>query len=110
MVTNREKVSINRPEDIRYILDHLADLETQSPELDGMLDLKKIGVAGHSFGAYTTLAVAGATVNLPHAQPLSFNDIRPLAFIALSPQGDVSGNIPFSSGTPGPGFSGPFWS
>jgi predicted dienelactone hydrolase len=90
MVTNRENF-INRPEDIRYILDHLADLETQSPELDGMLDLKKIGVAGHSFGAYTTLAVAGATVNLPHAQPLSFNDIRPLAFIALSPQGDVSG-------------------
>jgi predicted dienelactone hydrolase len=84
---------INRPEDISFILDHLGDIEAMDPALEGLFDLKRVGVAGHSFGAYTTLAVAGAVVSLPGEKPRLFNDPRPLAFIALSPQGDESGEF-----------------
>jgi predicted dienelactone hydrolase len=82
---------INRPLDISFILDHLSDIETMDPALNGLFDVKRVGVAGHSFGAYTTLAVAGAVVSLPGEKSQLFNDPRPLAFIALSPQGDETG-------------------
>ncbi len=82
---------INRPADISFILDHLSDIEAMDPNLSGLFDVKRVGVAGHSFGAYTTLAVAGAVVSLPGARPQIFNDPRPQAFIALSPQGDETG-------------------
>ncbi|HET9870243.1 MAG TPA: acetylhydrolase [bacterium] len=82
---------IDRPQDISFVLDHLAQVEGMDPELDGLFDLKRVGVAGHSFGAYTTLAVAGAVVSLKGQKPRSFRDPRPLAFIALSPQGDEPG-------------------
>jgi predicted dienelactone hydrolase len=81
----------NRPMDISFILDHLPDIEAMDPKLTGLFDVKRVGVAGHSFGAYTTLAVAGAVVSLPGEKPQLFNDPRPLAFIALSPQGDETG-------------------
>ncbi len=82
---------INRPADISFILDHLSDIEAMDPNLSGLFDVKRVGVAGHSFGAYTTLAVAGAVVSLPGEKPQIFNDPRPQAFIALSPQGDGTG-------------------
>jgi predicted dienelactone hydrolase len=34
-------------------------LDATTPPLQGRLDLQRVGVAGHSFGAYTTLAIAG---------------------------------------------------
>jgi predicted dienelactone hydrolase len=90
MVTRPENF-VNRPQDIRFILDHLEDIEGMDPALAGLFDLKKVGVAGHSFGAYTTLAVAGAVVSLKDQKPQIFNDPRPMAFIAMSPQGDETG-------------------
>ncbi|HVM33714.1 MAG TPA: alpha/beta fold hydrolase, partial [bacterium] len=82
---------VDRPEDVTFVLDHLGQIEAMDPALTGLFDLKKIGVAGHSFGAYTTLAVAGAVVSLPGEKPQLFNDPRPIAFAALSPQGDEAG-------------------
>ena len=44
----------------------------EGQKLAGRLDLKKLGMAGHSFGAWTTLAIAGQKSDLPIArQPLA---------------------------------------
>jgi predicted dienelactone hydrolase len=52
---------INRPKDISFVLDELTRLnETQ---FQGKLNLESVGMAGHSFGGYTALAVAGAKLN-----------------------------------------------
>lgn len=63
-----------RPRDVAFALDRLAALAQASPSLRRKLDLTRIGVAGHSLGAWTSLTVVGA----PHADP------RPRAVLALS--------------------------
>lgn len=53
--------AINRPLDIRFTIDQLTARNTDAAfVLHGQLDLSRIGVAGHSFGAFTTMAIAGA--------------------------------------------------
>ena len=79
----------NRPEDISFIIDSLARVETFAPQLSGKLDLQHIGVGGHSFGAYTASLVAGTTILLPGKDaPQSFADKRVSAVVMLSPQGE----------------------
>lgn len=51
--------SINRPIDVSFAIDQLTHLQGQEGPLQGRLDLKRIAVAGHSFGAFTALAVVG---------------------------------------------------
>ncbi len=52
---------IERPLDVKQVID---ELERRSKtDLAGRLDLAQIGVIGHSFGGYTALAAAGATLN-----------------------------------------------
>jgi len=53
---------INRPLDIRYLLDELEALAAQDPFWQ-RLNLEQVGIMGHSFGGYTALAVAGAPLN-----------------------------------------------
>ena len=57
---------INRPLDISYVIDklELRNLE----QFDGQLALDKVGVFGHSFGGYTALAVAGATIDFDNLE------------------------------------------
>ena len=57
---------INRPKDISFVIDEL-ERRNQS-EFGGRLDLQNVGVAGHSFGGYTVLAVAGATIDFDYLQ------------------------------------------
>ncbi len=79
----------NRPKDISFILDSLTHVEDFAPQLAGRLDLRHIGVAGHSFGAYTAALVGGTTVLLPGASGAqSFADNRVSAVVLLSPQGE----------------------
>ena len=52
---------IARPQDITYTLDELEKRNQQ--EFAGKLDLENVGIFGHSFGGYTALAVAGATID-----------------------------------------------
>ncbi len=79
----------NRPEDISFIIDSLAHVETFAPQLVGKLDLHHIGVGGHSFGAYTASLIGGTTIVLPgKAAPQSFADKRVSAVVLLSPQGE----------------------
>lgn len=54
---------IDRPLDIKYLLDQLATLNQFDPALMGRFNLKQVGVVGQSFGGYTALALAGAKIN-----------------------------------------------
>ncbi|MFM8295324.1 MAG: alpha/beta hydrolase [Microcystaceae cyanobacterium] len=52
---------IDRPKDISFVLDELERRNAQ--EFGNRLNLKAVGVAGHSFGGYGALAVGGAEIN-----------------------------------------------
>jgi predicted dienelactone hydrolase len=78
-----------RPRDVSFVLDSLAHVARFAPQLAGKLDLAHVGVAGHSFGAYTAALIGGTTIHLPGKQePQSFADRRAVAIVLLSPQGE----------------------
>lgn len=52
---------VDRPLEISILLDELE--RRNCSEFDGRLKLDEVGVMGYSFGAYTALALAGATIN-----------------------------------------------
>jgi len=52
---------INRPLDVKYLLDELQRLNFSDPSWQ--LDLQHVGAIGQSFGGYTVLALAGAPLN-----------------------------------------------
>ena len=59
---------INRPLDIKFLLDELTRLSQLNPLFRGKLSTQEVGVIGQSFGGYTALALAGATLNFPQLQ------------------------------------------
>ena len=56
--------ALNRPQDVSFAIDELAKLNATNSPLRQRLDLDRIGMAGHSFGAHTTLIIAGETMPL----------------------------------------------
>ncbi len=86
MVTDKANL-VNRPKDITFVLNSLPQLEELVPPLKGHMDPTRVGVGGHSFGAYTSMAVAGVKVYPASGGPLGFEDTRAEAFLVLSPQG-----------------------
>ncbi|NJL69410.1 MAG: alpha/beta hydrolase [Microcoleus sp. SM1_3_4] len=54
---------VNRPLDVKDLLDYLANLAANNPAYRGQLDLQRVGIIGQSFGGYTALALAGAGIN-----------------------------------------------
>lgn len=74
----------NRPQDVSFVIDRLT--RAGSPF---RVDPSRIGVAGHSFGASTAMAVGGMKVDLGDTagSPRSFTDPRVGAVVAMSPQG-----------------------
>jgi predicted dienelactone hydrolase len=81
-----------RVKDIPAVLDQLARWNAEKGHpLHGRLDLKRVGMSGHSFGAMTTQAVSGQSFGL--AGPI-YTDRRIKAAIAFSPSsprvGDAS--------------------
>jgi predicted dienelactone hydrolase len=85
--TQKDQNLSDRPLDISFVIDSLPVIETQVSDLQGRMDPTHIGVAGHSFGAYTALAVAGAPVHFSDGSARSFRDNRVTCFEALSPPG-----------------------
>jgi predicted dienelactone hydrolase len=78
----------SRPGDISFVIDSLPQIEKLAPELKGKLDPSRIGVGGHSYGAYTAQAI-GAGVTMPgESTPRSFADRRVKAVVIMSPQGE----------------------
>lgn len=76
--------AVNRPLDVTFAIDELERLNRDASfPLHGKLDLKHIGVAGHSFGGFTSLAVAGQTFITP-LRKSTLGDPRVSAAIQMS--------------------------
>ena len=59
-------MSLWRPQDISAAIDRVLKPQTEDgPWLTGLVDPDKIAISGHSFGGYTSLALAGMPVGLP---------------------------------------------
>jgi predicted dienelactone hydrolase len=48
-----------RPKDVKRVLNSLSSLEKNVEGLAGKIDAKRIAVAGHSYGAHTTMLLSG---------------------------------------------------
>lgn len=81
----------DRPQDVSAVLDALASDPGALPALySGELDADQVGHLGHSWGAYTAHALAGAEFLDPidpGSARVTFRDPRIDAIVALSPQG-----------------------
>lgn len=75
-------VVVDRYKDVSFVIDELEKLNASGGALEGMLDLSRIGMAGHSFGARGTMAAAGENVGRAGS---AFKDPRIKAAVALSP-------------------------
>ena len=76
---------VARSRDVAFVLDELARRKDAGDPLLAGADLSRVGLAGHSFGAHTTLAAAGQRVVRPGgAEPLLLEP-RIRAAVAFSP-------------------------
>jgi predicted dienelactone hydrolase len=85
-----------RVRDVSAVLDQLEKWNGESGhELAGRLDLKRIGMSGHSFGAVTTQAVSGQKFSAGAAM----TDPRIKAAIAFSPSKPAVGDVATAFGS-----------
>ena len=83
----------NRIGDIKFVLDEIERRNTAPGALQGKFDISRIAIAGHSYGANTSLTMAGQKYFLgPIGR--SFNDPRIKAAIYLSPPANLKGHAP----------------
>ncbi|MFW6337036.1 MAG: alpha/beta hydrolase family protein [Phycisphaeraceae bacterium] len=81
------KPGIDRVYDVGFVLDVLARRNADDTQLTARFDLDRVAVAGHSFGAWTTLAVGGRTFVRRKGQEFRPIDPRIDALLPLSPPG-----------------------
>lgn len=97
----------NRLADVAFLADRLAAGQGLHPVLHAKARPGRLGMAGHSYGAYTTLVIAGARLATPARNPAPALRARFAACMAISGQG--SGRMDFTpdsfSGLTGPLFS-----
>jgi predicted dienelactone hydrolase len=72
MVNNEIESNIDRPRDAIATLNALADIEAHFAQLKGKIDYERIGLGGHSRGAYTVRTTSCARINLPGKPDYSF--------------------------------------
>ena len=72
----------DRKNDVRATIDELEKLTLTRGQFDGKLDLDRLGMSGHSFGAITTQAVSGQEHRLKEQ---THKDSRIKAAITMSP-------------------------
>jgi len=81
---------VDRPQDIQRSLDFLTSRAKTDPNLRNRLNFNAIGMIGHSFGGYTTLAIAGAELNLQRLSQICKIDrvyVNPSVFLQCSADG-----------------------
>jgi predicted dienelactone hydrolase len=98
---------VNRPLDMRFLLDELlARNATPGDFLAGAVDASRIGMSGHSFGGYTTLALAaganfdariGAFMPLAPASPFDAAFLGSITKPILIQGGSIDTTTPFAS-------------
>ncbi|MBX2851788.1 MAG: acetylxylan esterase [Phycisphaeraceae bacterium] len=83
----KPSVSIDRAEDVPFVLDTLLRLDAQvGTAFYGRIDADQIGIAGHSYGAWTAMAAGGMTVgSTPWKDGRSYADDRIRCMLPLSP-------------------------
>lgn len=95
MIRDADEV-LGRPRDVSFAIDTAEQWNESHDLLRGRLDLEQVGVLGHSYGAYTTMVVAGMRPALDWLQPAvapgkglgpDLSDARVDCGVALSPQG-----------------------
>jgi predicted dienelactone hydrolase len=64
-----EEFVVARPADVRFTLDQL--LDGGGGEIGALIDRDRVGMAGHSFGGWTTLMVTGRDRRIRAALPLA---------------------------------------
>lgn len=86
----------SRNNDVHATIDQLEKLNGVGGQFEGQLDLERLGMSGHSFGAITTQAVSGQNFGL---RGQAYTDSRIKAAIAMSPSMPALGGTPktFSS-------------
>lgn len=72
---------LDRPLDVRFLLDELS--RRNASDFGGRLAMDQVVVAGHSFGGYTALALAGATIDFERLAQRCNLDANILADAAL---------------------------
>ncbi|MBL0150463.1 MAG: hypothetical protein IPP87_17965 [Ideonella sp.] len=87
---------LGRPRDVSFAIDQATQWNASTPQIQGRLDLTRLAVMGHSFGAYTALVACGARPARDWLVPIvapgpglvdGLADVRVKACVALSPQG-----------------------
>jgi pimeloyl-ACP methyl ester carboxylesterase len=76
--------AVNRPLDVSFAIDQLEIVNREASPLQGKLDLTRIGVAGHSFGGFTVMAVIGQVFVTQTGNEFTLADKRVKAAIAMS--------------------------
>ena len=94
-ITKDPQAVLERPKDVRFAIDQAERWNRQHAVLRGKININKIAMMGHSFGAYTTLVACGARPILDHLDPVQgtgkglappLNDSRIIFGFAMSPQ------------------------
>jgi len=93
--TRDPRAMLGRPKDISFAINQAIRWNNEHKQLQGKININKIGVMGHSYGAYTTLTACGAQPILDYMNPPvnpgsglveGFNDSRITFGLTLSPQ------------------------
>lgn len=83
----------NRVGDIKFVLDEIERRNSAKGPLQGKFDVSRIAIAGHSYGANTSLTMVGQKYFLgPYGK--DFADPRIKAAIYLSPPANLQGKTP----------------
>lgn len=64
------KASILRPQDIKQVLDYVDTEVSEGGLFANLINVEQVAVVGHSLGGYTSLAIAGAQMDLAYMATL----------------------------------------
>ncbi len=83
----------SRAEDMTFILDHLAEIESAVPEIAGRLDRSRVAVAGHSMGGHTAGLLLGAQLTDEDGTKVSLAEPRIKAGVLLAAPGSGGADL-----------------